>query len=80
MAAFPDKFNEIKTLIDGAYYAQAKDECDNGAIALCSQANALLSNTRSSVAELAYFEPEKIAESVANILSGIDTFQYEFLG
>ena len=43
MAIFNEKFNEVKTLIEGEFYPQAKDECDNG-VSACLEAQILLEN------------------------------------
>ena len=37
-----DKFTEVKTLIEGGYYPQAKDECDNGVNMCITLENALM--------------------------------------
>jgi len=41
MAIFQDKFTEVSTLVSGAYYTQAQDECANGVYMSVEAANDL---------------------------------------
>ena len=46
---FPDKFNEVKSLISTELYVQAKDECDNGVNNLSTQTRTAYLNYLSHV-------------------------------
>ena len=66
-----DKFTEVKTLIDGGYYPQAKDECDNG-VNMCQSARNYIDEIITMVSNL---DPEKLEENKSEINGALNVLK-----
>jgi hypothetical protein len=63
-----EKFTEVKTLIDGDYLPQAKDECENG-VNECTELKNALENIKTKLIDK--FGDDEIFSDFQNIIETI---------